>query len=160
MFCGTTVDLMAKMMTAGRRLVSFWRTHSILEGSGQSHFSRVPLAPGSLLAPGPRSAPGVSPAGPAEHGQLIASLLWGAAYLPKKLGSWAGSRWACSDPLHPHSAPAPAPELTGTSLDIELPKPRSEPLPLGKTDVKRTMVSITAPEQRGWPLFLQQRALL
>lgn len=36
MFCGTTVDLMAKMMTAGRRLAAFWRTHSILEGSGQS----------------------------------------------------------------------------------------------------------------------------
>jgi len=85
MFCGTTVDLMAKMMTAGRRLVSFWRTHSILEGPGWSHWGRVPLALGSPLAPVLAVRRGSAwPSSPAE------SLLSAAAYLPKETGLWVG----------------------------------------------------------------------
>lgn len=153
MFCGTTVDLMAKMMTAGRRLVSFWRTHSILEGSGQGHLARVPLALGSLLVPSPPSAPGVSPASQAEHGQLT-------AYLQKEPGFVVGRWWAFSCRLCPHSAPASAHNLARTTPDTSLPKPRSEPCPLGKTEAVSMMVSIITPEQKGWPLFLEQRMLV
>lgn len=153
MFCGTTVDLMAKMMTAGRRLVSFWRTHSILEGSGRSHLARVLLAPGSLLAPSPPSAPGVSLASQAEHGQLT-------AYLLKESGFVVGRWWACSCPLCPHSAPASAHDLARTTPDTALPKPRSELRPLGKKEAISMMVSIITPEQKGWPLFLEQRMLV
>lgn len=44
----------------------------------------LPLALGSLLVPSPRSMPGVSPAILAEHSQMTASVLWAAAYFPKR----------------------------------------------------------------------------
>lgn len=156
MFCGTTVDLMAKMMTAGRRLVAFWRIHSILEGSGWSsrpgchwHWAAFWSA---VLAACPGSA----------RPSQLSTARWQPVSPEQRLVCQKGcilSRQSMgySGPLHPvllqHQHQTQL-ELISTTSWL---KPRSKPHLLGKAEAM--IVSINTPVQRGWPLLLQQRVL-